>query len=68
MDLDGLKAPPTVRAVPALGVGRDGDDGDDSASGKSNDDPREALAKKLAVVFGDVDARMSETIDAEVRD
>jgi hypothetical protein len=67
MDLDGLKAPPTVRAVPALGVGRDGDDGG-NAGASDKDDPRDALAKKLAVVFGDVDARMSETIDAEVRD
>lgn len=67
MDLDGLKAPPTVRAVPALGVGRDGDDGG-NAGASDKDDPRDALAKKLSVVFGDVDARMSETIDAEVRD
>lgn len=68
MDLDGLKTPPPVRAAPALGAGRDGDDGDGSASDKDKDDPRDALAKKLSVVFGDVDARMSEAIDAEVRD
>lgn len=67
MDLDGLKTPPAVRAMPALGAGHD--DGD-ASTGKAadEDDPREALAKKLAVVFGDVDARISEAIDAEVRD
>lgn len=64
MDLDGLKTPPTGRAAPALGAGQDDGDGS-AASDKDKDDPRDALAKKLAVVFGDVDARM---IDAEVRD
>ncbi|MCX7255677.1 MAG: hypothetical protein NTZ64_02830 [Polaromonas sp.] len=65
MDLDGLKTPPAGRGSPALGVGRDDGDTGTSDKDKDKDDPRDALAKKLAVVFGDVDARM---IDAEVRD
>ncbi len=56
MELDGLKTPPASRAM--LNAPAAGDDGHGGVANK--DDPREALAAKLAVVFGDVESRRVE--------